>query len=81
MKVINPIGRTMVADTDANYEAVEPQGGCICYDWTVFAQAEGTNFLCIGCRSNCFPNNPDNQNANQGLATAKVYYSVMSHLS
>lgn len=27
MKVINPLGRTMELDTDANYEGVSPKGG------------------------------------------------------
>lgn len=72
MKVINPIGRTMVADTDANYEAVEPQGGCICYDWVTFASAEQSNFLCLGCRATCYPGDYENQNANLGQANAKT---------
>lgn len=71
MKVINPVGRTMVADTDANYEGITPMGGCICYQSDTNASARGTNFLCIGCRSNCFEGNFENNVANQSLAESK----------
>lgn len=72
MKVINPVGRTMVADTDANFEGIEPMGGCICYSTDANASAKGINFLCIGCRSNCYSGNSDNNVANQSLAESKT---------
>ena len=40
MKVINPLGRTMELDTDANYEGVSPKGGCICYQSDTNADAK-----------------------------------------
>ena len=72
MKVINPVGRKMVVDTDANYDGIEPTGGCICYQADTNADAKGYNILCLGCRSNCFPNNDANNVANQALAESKT---------
>lgn len=77
MKVINPVGRKTVVETDANYEGIEPMGGCICYQTDTNADAKGINFLCIGCRSNCFPVGHPNYNqynaaANQALADSKT---------
>lgn len=72
MKVINPVGRTMTVNTDANYDGVTPKGGCICYQTDTNADAKGVNFLCIGCRSNCFAGNYANNVANQSLAESKT---------
>ena len=72
MKVINPLGRTMELDTYANYEGVSPKGGCICYQSDTNADAKGLNILCIGCRSNCFSGNYENNVANQSLAESKT---------
>lgn len=77
MEVINPLGRAVNSATTANYGGAEPKGGCICYQQDTNADAKGINFLCIGCRSNCFPPshpnyNPYNEAANQALAESKT---------
>ena len=59
-------------DTDANYEGITPRGGCICYQTDTNADAKGFNFLCLGCRSNCYPDNKANDAANQALAESKT---------